>query len=121
MSELLLATSPPDFNFITLTIEWSRDELYERINRRVDRMINSGLFDEVELLYKRYGAHAPVFEGVGYKELRPCVTGKESLSSAVEKLKQASRNYAKGQLVWWRHRKSLKIDGNTLKSGGVLT
>ena len=77
-----------------------RDKLYERINLRVDKMMNDGLLDEViELLpYKKLNA----LNTVGYKELFDYIEGKLKLEEAVELIKKNSRNYAKRQLTWFR-------------------
>ena len=80
-----------------------RDELYNRINKRVDKMISDGLVNEVEDLYKRYGSSPRAFQAIGYKELISYFKGEYSLEVAIEKIKQNTRNYAKRQLTYIRH------------------
>jgi len=79
-------------------LESSREELYERINQRVDEMIKAGLIDEVRSLYKLKGLNS--LNTVGYKELFDHFDGELSLDEAISKIKQHSRNYAKRQLTW---------------------
>lgn len=77
-----------------------RAVLYDRINRRVDLMLESGLLDEA----KDFFAHttATAAQAIGYKELKPYLDGEVSLDEAVERLKQVTRNYAKRQLTWFK-------------------
>jgi tRNA dimethylallyltransferase len=75
--------------------------LYERINDRVDKMLESGLLEEVRQLL-RY-QHLPALQTVGYQELFNYFNGLDSLDSAVAKIKQNSRRYAKRQLTWFRN------------------
>ena len=89
-----------DFEVIRFRIEHSRDQLYERINNRVDQMMDAGLLDEVRsLLHLR---DLTPLQTVGYKELFDFIDGKTDLESAVNLIKQHTRNYAKRQLTWLR-------------------
>lgn len=84
-------------------ISRERDTLYERINRRVDIMIDDGLLDEVKSLKERgYTRELNSMQGIGYKELFAYLDGETDFPSAVEAIKQNSRRYAKRQLTWWR-------------------
>lgn len=86
--------------YIGLTAR-DRQYLYDRINRRVDTMLENGLLDEV----KAYVLEAPgstARQAIGLKELAPYVRGEEPLSACVERLKQETRRYAKRQLTWFR-------------------
>ena len=80
-----------------------RVELYERINKRVDEMMERGLFSEVKDLYNRYPHSCHFFQAIGYKEFIPVIEGKTQLSEAVELTKQHTRNYAKRQMTYIRH------------------
>ena len=80
-----------------------RDWLYERINQRVDAMMEMGLLEEVEWLYEHY-PQSQASLGIGYKEFFPYFTGEISLTEAVEKVKQNTRRFAKRQLTWFRNR-----------------
>lgn len=79
----------------------NRDYLYDRINRRVDLMMQKGLLQEAENYYKNFYS-ATSSQAIGYKELKPYLDGNLSLERCVENLKKATRNYAKRQLTWFR-------------------
>jgi tRNA dimethylallyltransferase len=80
-----------------------RQELYERINRRVDIMIEQGLLEEVKnLLANGYHRDLQSMQAIGYKEFVDYLEGRLTFEEAVEKVKQGSRRYAKRQLSWWR-------------------
>ena len=81
----------------------ARPLLYERINQRVDNMVQAGLLDEVRWLAKRGGATLPAASGIGYRELLPVLDQPEKLAAAIDQIKQDSRHYAKRQLTWFRH------------------
>ncbi len=78
-----------------------RSLLYERINRRVDLMIEEGLLDEVRRLMKDYCLSDTARAAIGYKELIDCFIAGSDVDTAVELIKQKSRNYAKRQLTWF--------------------
>ncbi|AKK71830.1 tRNA delta(2)-isopentenylpyrophosphate transferase [Chryseobacterium gallinarum] len=89
-----------DFNVIRIGIEAPREELYDRINRRVDMMMEKGLLDEVKGLEKFKGLTA--LNTVGYSELFKYFEGEWDLDFAVSEIKKNSRRYAKRQLTWYR-------------------
>ena len=78
----------------------SREALYRRIDRRVEGMLREGLLDECMQLLEAGKLTGTAAQAIGYKELIPCIEGRESLESCMEKLKQHTRNYAKRQLTW---------------------
>lgn len=89
-----------DVCYIGLTAE-DRDYLYERINLRVDRMVENGLLDEArQWLEERPGATAA--QAIGIKEMLPYLAGEDTLENCTEKLKADTRHYAKRQLTWFR-------------------
>jgi tRNA dimethylallyltransferase len=91
------------FNVFTVGIEWPREELYERINRRVEDQIGRGLLNEVKtLLMKGYNEKIPSMSSLGYLELIAFINGEKTFEEAVESIKQNTRNYAKRQLTWFR-------------------
>lgn len=93
--------SPYNVAFIILNME--REKLYERINLRVNKMIEQGLVEEVKnLLEKGYSPNLVSMQGLGYKEIVPYIEGKTTLEQAVEQLKQSTRHFAKRQLTWFR-------------------
>lgn len=88
-----------------------RASLYERIDRRVDLMMSSGLLDEARRFYDSPVRSQTASQAIGYKELFTYFDGASTLEEAVDKLKQASRNYAKRQLTWFMRREdAIKID-----------
>lgn len=78
-----------------------RQTLYDRINRRVDEMMENGLLAEAEKIFRQEGARTAA-QAIGYKELFPYLRGEITLSEAVEKIKCETRHYAKRQLTWFR-------------------
>lgn len=84
-------------------LNMNRDELYDRINKRVDIMMEKGLIEEVIRLQKEgYTSDMQSMKGIGYKEILYYLDGQISLERAIEMIKQFSRNYAKRQLTWFR-------------------
>lgn len=98
--EMSKQTSPYDVCFIGLDAE-DRQFLYDRIDRRVDIMLERGLESEARE-YLATASSSTSAQAIGYKELRPYIDGDVSLSEAVENLKRATRRYAKRQLTWFR-------------------
>jgi tRNA dimethylallyltransferase len=91
-----------DFIPIKILLNTERDKLYGRINQRVDDMVRSGLIEEAKQLFpsKAYNA----LKTVGYSELFDYFEGKCSLETAIDKIKQHTRNYAKRQLTWFKNK-----------------
>lgn len=79
-----------------------RSALYERIDRRVDSMLQNGILPEAEMVWKNREKYKTAAQAIGYKEFFAYFEGTASLEECAEKLKQASRNYAKRQLTWFR-------------------
>ena len=90
-----------DFDIKMIVLDRPREELYFRINKRVDDMIESGLLDEAKSLYSYRDLNS--LNTVGYKELFNFFDGKFSLEEAIEKIKSNTRKYARKQLTWFRH------------------
>lgn len=88
------------FNILKIGLELPREELYDRINQRVDQMITNGLIEEVKSLIPYQ--HLNALQTVGYKELFEYFNGKISLEKAIEDIKKNSRHYAKRQLTWFK-------------------
>ena len=103
---------------IMFCIDYDRQILYDRINKRVDIMLEEGLLDEVKGLMERgYTTALNSMKAIGYKELIAYFNGGTSLDEAVELIKQSSRRYAKRQLTWFRRDKRiiwLDADGDVL-------
>lgn len=82
----------------------NRPYLYERIERRVDRMMADGLEHEARWLYERFGEEVQAAQAIGYKEWFPYFRGDESADWVAERMKRNSRRYAKRQLTWFRNK-----------------
>ncbi|MDD4851049.1 MAG: tRNA (adenosine(37)-N6)-dimethylallyltransferase MiaA [Gemmiger sp.] len=80
-----------------------RQRLYDRIDARVDKMMVEGLLQEAEWVWQNRRQFRTAAQAIGYKELFPYFAGEKPLEDCVQTLKQASRNYAKRQLTWFRH------------------
>ncbi|MFX3624706.1 MAG: tRNA (adenosine(37)-N6)-dimethylallyltransferase MiaA [Ectobacillus sp.] len=91
-----------DVALVGLTME--REKLYERINMRVDMMMEQGLLEEVKRLYESGIRNCQSIQAIGYKELYDYLEGKISLAEAIDTLKLNSRRYAKRQLTWFRNK-----------------
>jgi tRNA dimethylallyltransferase len=92
--------NPTPYNTIFIGLEWERQALYNRINQRVDFMIDIGLVNEVKSLYKYNNVNA--LQTVGYSEIFNHLKGESNLETAIELIKRNSRRYAKRQLTWLR-------------------
>ena len=95
-----------DFTIIKIGLERPREELYERINMRVDRMISLGLEEEARSLYEYKNLNA--LNTVGYKEFFDFFDGKISKEKTAELIKRNSRRYAKRQMTWWGKDKDIR-------------
>ncbi|MBQ8862105.1 MAG: tRNA (adenosine(37)-N6)-dimethylallyltransferase MiaA [Clostridia bacterium] len=86
-----------------------REKLYARIDKRVDIMLENGLFEEVKSLYANglLPEGSTAYDAIGYKEMLACVRGEETLAEAGEKIKLATRHYAKRQLTWFLRNKDI--------------
>ncbi len=83
-------------------LAWPRRS-YRRIDRRVDQMMEAGLVSEVEALLKiGLDARSTALQGIGYKEIACALRGECPMDAAIDRIKQATRNYAKRQLTWFR-------------------
>lgn len=94
---------PKEYDPLVIGLIDERQALYERINQRVDAMMEQGLLDEVSWLYRQY-PQSQASKGIGYKEFYPYFKGEISLEEAVDKVKQQTRRFAKRQLTWFKNR-----------------
>lgn len=92
------------YNTVIIGLTMDRDKLYQRINERVEIMMDEGLLSEVQALYKRGIMECQSIQAIGYKELYEYLDSKISLEDAITQLKQNSRRYAKRQLTWFRNK-----------------
>lgn len=86
-------------------INMDREKLYERINKRVDIMIENGLVDEVKNLKEKYNHFPTAMQGLGYKEVVEYLDSKITYEEMIEKIKKESRHYAKRQFTWFKKNK----------------
>jgi tRNA dimethylallyltransferase len=94
---------PYEYHVFALTMD--REKLYDRINKRVDIMVEQGLIDEVKNIVKKYSEYPTAMQALGYKEIKEYLDGKISKEEAIEKVKHETRKYAKRQLTWFRKNK----------------
>ena len=109
-----------DVHYYVLTMD--REKLYERINKRVDIMMEKGLLDEcIKLREMGYTSDIQSMQGIGYKEVLYYLEGRISLEDAINMIKQGSRNYAKRQLTWFRRdKRCIFIDKDTMCDDEIL-
>ena len=99
---------PSPYNTTMFAISMDRDALYDKINRRVDVMLELGLVDEVKkILEMGVGEKATSMQAIGYKEIVGYLKGEISLEKAADDIKQGSRRYAKRQLTWFRRNSNI--------------
>ena len=96
-----------EFDIEWIGLNFPREELYERINKRVDLMVEQGLVEETKYLLKKYGRIPNIVDTIGYKEIISYLDGELTLDEAKNKLKQNTRNYAKRQLTWFRKNENI--------------
>lgn len=94
-----------DFGILKIGLNMDREELYQKINLRVDEMIEKGLVEEAEMLYA--SKHLNALNTVGYKEIFDYIDGHITLDKAIELIKRNSRHYAKRQLTWFMRDKEI--------------
>ncbi len=95
--------APPPYKIKIIGLQRSRDDLYERIDHRVERMIAAGLVDEVARLNNRgYGSYLPAMSGLGYRQILAYLHGEMSLPEAVDRIKFETHRFARQQATWFR-------------------
>lgn len=95
-----------NYSFIKLCLTRDRENLYKRIDKRVEIMMEQGLYKEVEFLYKKYGGETlKKINIIGYSEFIDFFEGRITFEKAIEDIKRNSRRYAKRQLTWFRNQK----------------
>ncbi|MFI5205283.1 MAG: tRNA (adenosine(37)-N6)-dimethylallyltransferase, partial [Flavobacteriales bacterium] len=95
-----------DFKIIKFGLDPGRDELYEKINKRVDKMIDKGMENEARAMYEFRNLNA--LDSVGYTEWFEHFDGKITRDETIEKIKQHTRNYAKRQMTWFKREEGLE-------------
>lgn len=98
-----------DYDVKMIALTRNRDELYDRINRRVDLLVEQGLFEEVESLLQRGLTESDIsMKGIGYKEIIGYFGGRYTKEDAIELVKKNTRHYAKRQITWFKRYKEMK-------------
>ena len=105
--EKLSKINPVEFNYKVFCLDLDREILYDRINKRVDIMLQNGLAEEVKTILNKYKDFPTAMQGLGYKEVKEYLDGNTSLEEMTEKLKMETRRYAKRQLTWFRKNKEI--------------
>lgn len=110
--ELESRKKPVEFDYKVFAINWDRETLYQRINKRVDIMIEQGLIDEVKNILEKYDKFPTAMQGLGYKEVVDYINGIYTKEEMIDKIKMETRRYAKRQLTWFRKNKqTIWLDG----------
>lgn len=103
-----LKAKTPQYDVFMIGINWPREDLYKRIEQRVELQLKRGLIKEVEaLLSKSYALDLPAMTSLGAKELIPYLKGTSTLEECIETLKKNTRNYSKRQMTWFRRYKNI--------------
>lgn len=100
------------YDYRVFAIQMEREILYERINQRVDKMIEQGLIQEVKSLIQKYPNFETAMQAIGYKEIVEYLENKITKQEAIEKIKQETRRYAKRQITWFKRIQNIRwLDG----------
>ena len=108
------------YDYRIFAINMDREKLYQRINLRVDIMLENGLIEEVKQVIQKYKNIPTAFQGLGYKEVVDYLNGKYTKEQMVEKIKMETRRYAKRQITWFKKNKqTIWIDGLEDKQNNI--
>ena len=103
--EIISRQKEPEYAYKVYGLLWDRQKLYDRINLRVDIMIEKGLIEEVKTILKKYSKFPTAMQGLGYKEVVQYLNKEITKEEMIEKIKQETRRYAKRQMTWFRKNK----------------
>ncbi len=103
--EIISRQKEPEYAYKVYGLLWDRQKLYDRINLRVDIMIEQGLIEEVKTILKKYSEFPTAMQGLGYKEVVQYLNKEITKEEMIEKIKQETRRYAKRQMTWFRKNK----------------
>ena len=110
----------PEYDYLLFGINMDREKLYDRINKRVDIMIEEGLVNEVKELLRKYNEFPTAMQGLGYKEVVEFLNKKLSKEEMIEKIKMETRRYAKRQITWFKKYKNIKwLEGLDDKNNNI--
>lgn len=100
------------YDYKIFVINLSREKLYERINLRVDKMLEEGLVEEVRQIVEKYNNFPTSMQGIGYKEVIKFLNGESSYQEMAEEIKKGTRHYAKRQITWFKkYQDAIWLDG----------
>lgn len=102
ISELQKQNKRKELKWLLLYLNIERKELYNRINKRVEEMIERGLIEEVKQLIEKFGEEAYALGSIGYRHIKEYLSGKLALNEAIEQIKRDTRHYAKRQITWFK-------------------
>ena len=101
-----------EFDYKVYALSWDREKLYNRINLRVDIMMQQGLIEEVQNIYAKYNEFPTAMQGLGYKEVVEYIENKCTKEEMIKKIKMETKRYAKRQMTWFRKNKqTIWLDG----------
>ena len=112
-----------EYDYKVYALNWDRQKLYDRINKRVDIMIEQGLIQEVKQILEKYSTFPTAMQGLGYKEVVDYLNGIYTKEEMIEKIKMETRRYAKRQLTWFRKNKQtiwLNAEDTTQKNINII-
>ena len=110
-----------EYDYRVFVLNMDREELYKRINFRVDYMIEQGLIDEVKRINSKYNSFPTAMQGLGYKEVAEYLNNEISKEDMIEKIKQETRRYAKRQLTWFRkYKQAVWLDANNNDNDEII-
>ena len=114
--------NPVEYDYKVFALNWDRELLYERINKRVDLMIHKGLIEEVKGILESHNKFPTAMQGLGYKEVVQYLNGEISELEMIDKIKMETRRYAKRQLTWFRKNKqSVWLNGEDNLKNNINT
>lgn len=109
------------YDYRIFVLNMDREKLYNRINQRVDKMIDEGLIEEVQELLKKYKEFPTAMQGLGYKETVQYLEGNLTKDEMIDKIKQETRRYAKRQLTWFRrYKNAIWLDAENLDNANII-
>ena len=118
--EIISRQNEPEYDYKVYALLWDREKLYNRINLRVDLMIENGLIEEVKSILKKYETFPTAMQGLGYKEVVQYLNGELTKEEMIEKIKQETRRYAKRQMTWFRKNKhTIWIDAENDRQNNI--
>ncbi len=109
------------YDYKIFVLNMDREKLYDRINKRVDIMIDQGLIDEVKKLLEKYDNFPTAMQALGYKEVKEYLDEKLTKEEMIDKIKQESRRYAKRQITWFkRYENAIWLDAENTNNVNII-